>query len=554
MLVRKALTKATEYNRIATSFLQHPQDPRLSALAVAWYRRSIEVEPNCIKTHLALAEAYRHLGQLALAWDCCDKAAAINPESLLPDFYRCMVQLPIVYRQQEEVLHSRQQYWQQLMALGKKIARTKPEAVAALAEAVGCITPFYLAYQGDDDLELMRLYGQIITQIMAARYPQWAQSLPIVSPKPNEAIRVGMVSGHFYRHSIWKDIIKGWIARLDHNKFNLIGYVLNKTQDEQTEFARSCLAKLVTGSHTTEEWGQLIQADSPHILLYPEVSMNGKAIQLSALRLAPIQVTTWATYVTSGLPTIDYFLSGELIEPERARQQYVEKVVLLPNLSIYYTPLEETPSSEQRQDFGLRSSAVAYFCPQSLFKYLPQYDWLYPRIARGVGDCQFIFMKHKTSEALTKIFTKRLQDAFAVEGLDLQQYIVMQPALSHASYHRLNDLADIFLDSIGVAGTTTTLEAISYNLPVVTQQGEFLRGRVSSGIVQKMGVTETIATSPEDYVEMAIRLGKDAAWRERVRAQMAENKHRIYGDLACIEGLENFLEHAVRGEGVWCRV
>ena len=158
-------------------------------------------------------------------------------------------------------------------------------------------------------------------------------------------------------------------------------------------------------------------------------------------------------------------------------------------------------------------------------------------------------MKHKTSEALTKIFAKRLLYAFAAEGLDMQQYVVMQPKLSHAGYHRLNDLADIFLDSIGYAGGTTTLEAVSHNLPAVTLPGELLRGRISTGILQKMGVTETIATSPEDYVDLAIRLGKDATWRQGVRARMAENKHKIYGDLACIEGLERFLENTVRGEG-----
>ncbi|MDJ1181915.1 hypothetical protein [Roseofilum casamattae] len=548
MLAPQLPAQAAEYNRIAISYLQHPPDPKLSALAVTWYRRSLEVEPNCIATYMGLAKAHHQIGQLAQAQDCSNKAAAIDPESLLPDFYRCMLQLPIVYRQPEEVLYSRQQYEQQLITLSEKLVQARRSSVAALADTVGYMTPFYLAYQSGDDLELMRLYGQIVTQIMAARYPQWAQELPIVSPQPDEAIRVGIVSGNFYRHSVWKAIVKGWIARLDREKFHLIGYALNKTQDEETEFARSCLSKLVTGSHKTEEWGQLIQADRPHILLYPEVSMNSKSIQLSALRLAPVQATTWATYVTSGLPTIDYFLTGALIEPKRAEEQYLEKLVQLPNLGMYYTPLQETLASEQRNDFGLRPSAIVYFCAQSLFKYLPQYDWLYPHIARLVGDCQFIFMKHKTSEAQTKILSKRLQNAFAAEGLDLEQYVVMQPAVSNAGYHRLNDLADIFLDSIGVAGTNTTLEAIAHNLPIVTLTGEFLRGRVSTGILQHMGVSETIASSPEDYVAIAIRLGQDAAFREQVRARMAANKHKIYADTACIEGLEDFLEHAVRGE------
>lgn len=546
------LTKAAEYNNIAISYLQHPPDPRLSALAVAWYQRSLEVEPDCVETYVGLAKAYRQIGQLQQAWDCCDRAEAIDPQSLLPSYYRCMLQLPIVYRRYEEILCSRQQYRQQLVALGEAIARASLESVATLADIVGSITPFYLTYQGYDDLELMHLYGQIVTQIMAARYPRWARTLPIIPPKQNEPIRVGIVSGTFYRHSVWKDIIKGWITRLDRERFQLFGYSLSKQQDAETEFARSCLAKFVAGTRSTEEWGELIQADRPHLLLYPEVSMNSLAIQLSALRLAPVQATTWGTYVTSGLPTIDYFLTGEAIEPREADKHYVEKVVKLPNLSMYYTPLEKPLSCEQYPDFGLRPSAIAYFCPQSLFKYLPQYDWIYPCIAREVGDCQFIFMKHKTSEALTKIFVARLQDAFAVEGLDPNHYVVMEPTLSDANYHQLNTLADIFLDSIGVAGATTTLEAVSYTMPIVTLPGEFLRGRVSSGILDRMGVTETIATSPKAYVEIAIRLGKDTAWRQQVRTRMARNKPMIYGDRACIEELENFLESAVRGQ-VSCR-
>ena len=542
-------TEAAKYNSIASSYLQRPPDPRLSALAVVWYQRSLEVEPTCIETYVGLAKAYRQLGQLQQAWDCCDRVETIDPKSLLPSFYRCMLQLPIVYRRYEEIVYSRQQYRQQLAALGEAIARAPLGSVATLADAVGNITPFYLIYQGYDDLELMHLYGQIITQIMAARYPCWTGTLPVISPKQNEAIRVGIVSGTFYRHSVWKDIIKGWVTQLDRERFQLLGYSLGKQQDGETELARKCLKKFITGTRSTEEWGKLIQADQPHILLYPEVSMNKRAIQLSALRLAPVQVTTWGNYVTSGLLTIDYFLTGEAIEPREADKHYVEKVVRLPNLSIYYTPLEEPISCEQHLDFGLRSSAVAYFCPQSLFKYLPQYDWIYPRIAREVGDCQFIFMKHKTSEALTKIFAARLQDAFAAEGLDPKQYVVMEPTLSNADYHQLNKLVDIFLDSIGVAGATTTLEAVSYNMPVVTFPGEFLRGRVSSGILQRMGVTETIATSPESYVEIAIRLGKDTAWRQQVRIQMAKHKPMIYGDMACIEELENFLESAVRVQG-----
>ena len=63
-------------------------------------------------------------------------------------------------------------------------------------------------------------------------------------------------------------------------------------------------------------------------------------VMLAALWLAPIQCASWGHPDTTGLPTIDYFLSGELMEPPDADEHYTERLVRLPNLAIYYEPLE----------------------------------------------------------------------------------------------------------------------------------------------------------------------------------------------------------------------
>ena len=54
--------------------------------------------------------------------------------------------------------------------------------------------------------------------------------------------------------------------------------------------------------------------------------MDPIALKLGCLKLAPIQMTSWGHPDTSGLPTIDYFLSSELMEPENAQENYTEKV------------------------------------------------------------------------------------------------------------------------------------------------------------------------------------------------------------------------------------
>jgi len=69
--------------------------------------------------------------------------------------------------------------------------------------------------------------------------------------------------------------------------------------------------------------------------------------------------------------------------------------------------------------------------------------------------------------------------------------------------------------------------------------------RHCAGILTMMGMTETIASSLDEYVELAVRLGRDSEWRRYLSEKIAENKHRIYRDMTCITTLENFLKKAV---------
>jgi predicted O-linked N-acetylglucosamine transferase (SPINDLY family) len=73
-----------------------------------------------------------------------------------------------------------------------------------------------------------------------------------------------------------------------------------------------------------------------------------------------------------------------------------------------------------------------------------------------------------------------------------------------------------------------------------------MRGLHSSAILTMMGVTETIASSLDEYIEIAIKLGQDADYRRLISRKIASNKYHIYHDRACIEGLEAFLENAIK--------
>ena len=101
---------------------------------------------------------------------------------------------------------------------------------------------------------------------------------------------------------------------------------------------------------------------------------------LAFARLAPLQCVTWGHPVTSGISTIDYFISSRDLEPEDGAQHYSEKLALLTAPPTYLHPFTFTPAENSRTDFGLEADDHAYVCAQSLFKFHPEFDALLGRI------------------------------------------------------------------------------------------------------------------------------------------------------------------------------
>ncbi|MCJ7482761.1 MAG: hypothetical protein MUO31_07330, partial [Thermodesulfovibrionales bacterium] len=178
--------------------------------------------------------------------------------------------------------------------------------------------------------------------------------------------------------------------------------------------------------------------------------------------------------------------------------------------------------------------------------HLPQYDHIYPRIAQQIEDCQFLFISNPKKEEITEQFHIRISEAFRRFNLNPEEYIVFLPFLDSGKYLEINRISHAFLDTIGWSACNSAFEAIACNLPIVTLPGEFMRGRHTPAILTMMGVTDTVVSTSDEYVALAVRLGKDSEYRHQISEKIAINKHLIYGDKTCITALEDFLEAAVR--------
>lgn len=509
--------------------------------AIEQYEAALGIDPNSFMAHYNCGVALRGETRIAEARTHFARAFALKPDFLEAELALCMAELPALYRDPSEIAARRDAYAWRLATLSADVENAR--APAGLAETIGSHQPFYLPYQGGNDRELQVLYGSLVCKIMAARYPT-----PVLpgAPNPQEPIRLGIVSGFFRQHSNWKIPIKGWLGQLNRNRFHVSGYYTGAERDGDTAAAAALCARFVQGPLSLDAWRRAILDDAPHVLIFPEIGMDKVSAQLAGQRLAAVQCASWGHPVTSGFPTIDYFIGSDLMEPAEATRHYSEQLIRLPNLSIYYEPSDVAPATIGRAELGLRANAVVYWCCQSLPKYLPQFDDVFARIAAEVPGCQFTFIEFGGGRGVTEMFRARLDRAFGPAGLNAADHCVFLPRLAPDRFAAAIGQCDIVLDSIGWSGCNSILESLVHNVPIVTFAGEMMRGRHTAAILEMMDVRETTARTIDEYVSMAGLLGRNTVKRAGLSAQIANNKHRVYRDRECIVALEAFLDRAVR--------
>jgi len=504
--------------------------------AAAHYERAIALQPDLQEAHYGLGHVFRHQGRLNESLECYKKALALDPGYVEARWALAISQVPKIYDVGTDPSQCRAAFSAELEELDRWFDGAR---VAEGFRAVGTQQPFALAYQEEDNRGLLERYGRLCARLMGAWFEQQSFAVP-EKRKAEGAIRIGFVSQYFWNHSVWNAIVKGWFRMLNRERFAIQVFYLGERQDEETLLARSFAAHFEHGSRDLQDWVRAILDQQPDVLIYPEIGMDPMTLKLASLRLAPVQVATWGHPETTGLPTIDYYLSAEDFEPDNAQQYYSERLVALPHLGCFYEPIKGEPIEPDLASMGIDAGLPLLLCPGMPFKYAPQHDWVLAEIALRLRRCQLVFFMPE-SQGLGEKLRRRLEAAFGQRGIQFKEYGVFIPWQSGPAFDGLLGCADVFLDTIGFSGFNTAMQAVERGIPVVTREGRFMRGRLASGILKRMELGELVAGSEKEYVELAARLIEDEAYRERMRKLVEARRPILLEDQAPIRGLEAFL-------------
>ncbi len=499
-------------------------------------RQAVQLNPRAADALLALAETVAEKGQRALSLECYRQALAARPKSVRARMGLAL-SLPQVYASAREVEQLRGRYEEGLAALEQGIGAWVREMPPGERITTAQWNNFYLAYQGRDDRRLQERFAGFQRALLEAVAAPFYQPIG-KRPLGGRRLRVGFVSSFFY-HCTAGNYFKSWVTKLDPSRFETHVFSLHLNPDAVTREIREAATVFRQGAWSFLGLAQEVKSADLDVLIYPELGMHARVYTLASLRLAPLQCAGWGHPVTSGHANIDAALSSEAMEPAGAEAHYRERLVRLPGIGTSY-PRPAVPGPVPRAVLGLPEDAILYLFPQSLFKVHPDNDELLVEILAREPRAVMVMFQSRYP-VITNQFVDRLSRRFAERGLATSGRIKLLPNVPHEDYLRVNLACDAMLDSLYWSGGNTSLDAIACGLPVITRPGEFMRGRQSAGMLSILGVPELVVETNEAYVETALRVGRDRAWRDSLRTRMAEAGHRLFDEEEPVRALAEFL-------------
>lgn len=492
--------------------------------AEACYRKALGLKPGYFDPCFNLGALRQEQGEIDDARGYFEKAQAVRPDPGLK--LRIALLLPPIAPGREAMREQRARLHGAIEEFGREGLKLNDPFIQ-----VG-VTHFYMAFEGENDRRAQ--------EALAACYLKACPSLGWSAPgaaerKPSGRLKVGFCSAYFYDHTIAK-MMQGLLERLPRERFDLRLYALPGGRDHVTEVLENAVEKTLQVPRKLEVARNMLAAEALDVLFYPEIGMDSFTYFLAFARLAPVQCATFGHPVTTGIPNMDYFLSSTLIEPEGAQEAYSERLVALSDMpTYYYRPRMENPPLG-RAWFGLAEDRRVYLCPQSLFKIHPEFDAILQSILRRDPEGLVVLMEGNHPH-----WTARLRARFEAAMPDEVSRVTFLPRVPREEFLSLLSCADVLLDPLHFGGGNTTHEALALGIPVVTLPGAHMRGRITLGCYRKMGMTELVASSPEEYVEIACRVAQDHPWREELQRALRERGGAIFENQAAVDEIGRFL-------------
>ena len=523
--------------------------------AIGCYRNALQIRPKNAEAYLNLGVTYAEADHLAEAVGCFQKATELNPQFAEAHNYMGVV-LAEMGRRDEAI-----DCFQKAIAVNPEYA----EAYSYLVHQLQQICDWRLMSRFSEKLDILIRRamdnGQSVIQppfICMARNSDPAMNLNVAqtwSRKIEQPLRnvklpfsfetrrqkkprltIGYLSGDFHDHATAHLMLR-LFGLHDRKKFEVHCYSYgpednsryrNQIREESDQFI-----DIREDSHI--DAARRIYEDGVDILVDLKGHTKGARLGILACRPAPIQVHYLGYPGTTGADFIDYLITDRIVIPEGHGSYYTEKLVFLPHCYQVNDDRQEIASQDwNRKTLGLPNKGLVFSSFNLPYKIDPVMFNCWMRILQQVPNSA-LWLFGENEKAICNLRREAADRGVRPDRLVFAQKIEKAEHLSRLKW------ADLALDTRIVNGHTTTSDSLWAGVPVITLQGSHFASRVSSSLLQAVGLPELVTYSLEEYEKRVLQLASRPSELKAVRNKLSINrlKNPLFDTARFVGYLEN---------------
>ena len=335
---------------------------------------------------------------------------------------------------------------------------------------------------------------------------------------PDRRLRIGYVSPDFRAHAV-SFFIEPLLEGHDRARVEVFCYSSVATPDATTERLKMRADQWRDiASLSDESAARAVHADRIDVLVDLAGHTDRYRLGIFARRPAPVQVTYQGYPNTTGVRTIGYRLTDAYADPPGTTDQfYTEQLVRLPAHRVVLST--SRAGAEVGPLPALKAGRITFGSFNRLAKISPVTIELWSRSLQAVPGSRLMLKTIGLHETPTEKFVR---ESFAKFGLEGERLILLGPDASiEAHLGRYNEI-DVALDCYPYHGTTTSCEAMWMGVPSIVLVGSAHVSRVGHSLATNVGLTEFLAHSKDQFVEIAGRVAGDLDHLSQIRQGMRD--------------------------------
>jgi len=531
--------------------------------AIACYHRAIELDATCFEAHNNLGNLLWKQGRLREALGCLQQAASLNLSAVTTRCTLGLIQtelgeLDAAIDEFQAVLQMAPEFAETHNGLGRALQlsgefaqacvayrraiQLKPDFAAAHVNLGNVLTALHsfdeacehyrtalrinpaegtardnllMAMQYDPEFDVDELFIAHCEFGKRMQFEAPSANQHSNDPTPHRRLRIGYVSPDFRKHSV-AFFLKPILAKHDPSAVETFCYAQVAQPDEITQRMRELAGNWrSTVGMTDAAVVELIRRDRIDILVDLAGHTAGNRLGVFSHKPAPIQVSYLGYGNTTGVSSVDYWLTDAVADPTGESRRHTETLIRLQRGIACYAPPSVAP--EVTPPPSVRNGYLTFGSFNKRVKINPAVIGLWSRVLEQLSTSRLVLKDraYASREMREITLAEFLRCGIAAKRIDL-----IPRAESMSDHLQLYSRIDVALDPFPYGGSTTTCEALWMGVPVLTLRGNCYVSRMTSSLLTQIGLTGLIADSPDDFVRRAVAWDGQTDCLEELRNEL----------------------------------